>query len=110
MNVHHQRTCGEPSYIILRCLYRGMTAAQARGVADRIADFTGLQEFLDVPIRSYSSGMHVRLGFALATAMTPDILLMDEWFLAGDADFMARAEERLAQLVTDSRSSSSYLT
>lgn len=88
--------------IILRCLYRGMTEAQARNRAGQIADFAGLGEFIDVPVRGYSSGMHVRLGFAMATSMAPDILLMDEWFLAGDEDFMERAEERLAQLVTRS--------
>jgi lipopolysaccharide transport system ATP-binding protein len=54
-----------------------------------------------VPIRGYSAGMNVRLSFAMATAMTPEILLMDEWFLAGDADFMARADKRLSRLVTD---------
>jgi lipopolysaccharide transport system ATP-binding protein len=88
--------------IVLRCLYRGMTETGARGLAQEIAGFAGLGEFIDVPIRGYSTGMHVRLGFAMATAMAPDILLMDEWFLAGDAEFMARAEERLAQLVTES--------
>jgi lipopolysaccharide transport system ATP-binding protein len=45
--------------------------------------------------------MNVRLAFAMATAMTPEILLMDEWFLAGDQDFMKKAEERLKRLVTD---------
>ena len=65
-----------------------------------MAGFAGLGDFLDVPIRGYSAGMNVRLAFAMATAMTPDILLMDEWFLAGDAEFMKRAEERLARLVT----------
>ena len=63
-------------------------------------DLLGLGDFLDVPIRGYSAGMNVRLSFAMATAMTPDILLMDEWFLAGDADFMRKAEERLTHLVT----------
>jgi lipopolysaccharide transport system ATP-binding protein len=87
--------------IVLRCLYRGMTEAEGSALADRVSEFSGLGEFIDVPIRGYSAGMNLRLAFALATAMTPDILLMDEWFLAGDADFMVRAEERLAQLVTD---------
>lgn len=87
--------------IILRCLYRGLTEKQGHALADSIGEFSGLGDFLDVPIRGYSAGMNIRLAFALATAMTPDILLMDEWFLAGDADFMIRAEERLAQLVTD---------
>jgi lipopolysaccharide transport system ATP-binding protein len=88
--------------IILHCLYRGMTQAEGEAMADGVVAFAGLGEFIDVPIRGYSTGMHVRLGFALATAITPDILLMDEWFLAGDADFMIRAEERLTQLVTKS--------
>jgi lipopolysaccharide transport system ATP-binding protein len=88
--------------IILHCLYRGMTEAEGEAMADGVIDFAGLGEFIDVPIRGYSTGMHVRLGFALATAVTPDILLMDEWFLAGDADFMIKATERLAQLVTKS--------
>jgi lipopolysaccharide transport system ATP-binding protein len=88
--------------IILHCLYRGMTEAEGEAMADGVIAFAGLGEFIDVPIRGYSTGMHVRLGFALATAITPDILLMDEWFLAGDAEFMTKAEERLAQLVTKS--------
>lgn len=88
--------------IILHCLYRGMTEAEGAAMADEVVEFANLGEFIDLPIRGYSTGMHVRLGFALATAITPDILLMDEWFLAGDADFMVKAEERLAQLVTKS--------
>ena len=52
-----------------------------------------------MPIRGYSAGMSIRLSFAMATTMNPDILLMDEWFSAGDADFMRKAEERLAALV-----------
>jgi lipopolysaccharide transport system ATP-binding protein len=76
-----------------------MTEAQGGALADEVAGFAGLGDFLDVPIRGYSAGMNVRLAFAMATAMTPDILLMDEWFLAGDAEFMKRAEERLSRLV-----------
>jgi lipopolysaccharide transport system ATP-binding protein len=85
--------------VVLRALFRGMTEAQGRALADEVAGFAGLGDFLDVPIRGYSAGMNVRLAFAMATAMTPDILLMDEWFLAGDAEFMKRAEERLSRLV-----------
>lgn len=88
--------------IILHCLYRGMTEAEGEAMAEGVIAFAGLGEFIDLPIRGYSSGMSIRLGFALATAITPDILLMDEWFLAGDADFMIKAEERLAGLVTKS--------
>ena len=86
--------------IVLRGLYRGMSEKDGRALADEVAEFSGLGEFIDLPIRGYSAGMNVRLSFAMATAITPEILLMDEWFLAGDADFMAKAEERLSRLVT----------
>lgn len=86
--------------IVLRGLYRGLTEREGRSLADEVADFSGLGEFIDLPIRGYSAGMNVRLSFAMATAMTPEILLMDEWFLASDADFMAKAEARLTRLVT----------
>jgi len=59
-----------------------------------------LGEFLDVPIHGYSAGMSIRLAFAMATAVQPKVLLMDEWFSAGDASFMAKAEMRLEELVT----------
>lgn len=85
----------------LRAWYRGMTDAQAEALARDVVAFSGLDEFLDIPVRSYSAGMQLRLAFAMATAMKPDILLMDEWFLAGDSDFMEKAEERLATLVRD---------
>ena len=64
-----------------------------------MAEFAGLADFMDLPMRIYSSGMVVRLGFALATAIRPQILLMDEWFLAGDADFLEKARARLAEMV-----------
>jgi lipopolysaccharide transport system ATP-binding protein len=86
--------------IVLRGLYRGLTEQDGRAMADEIAEFSDLGEFIDLPIRGYSAGMNVRLSFAMATAITPEILLMDEWFLAGDANFMSKAENRLTSLVT----------
>ena len=86
--------------IRLRGLYRSMNDAQIAKLEENAAAFSGLGEFLDVPVRGYSAGMQLRLAFAMATAMEPQVLLMDEWFMAGDADFMARAEDRLAQLVS----------
>jgi lipopolysaccharide transport system ATP-binding protein len=85
--------------VVLRGLYRGLSRAESEALVEEVANFAGLGEFLDVPVRAYSAGMAVRLSFAMATAMRPEILLMDEWFLAGDVDFMARAQERLASLV-----------
>ena len=86
--------------IILRCLYRGMPEMEALKMAEEVAEFSGLNEFLDVPLRTYSSGMQVRLSFALATAINPSILLMDEWLSAGDSEFMDKAETKLGSLVT----------
>jgi ABC-type transport system involved in cytochrome c biogenesis ATPase subunit len=77
--------------IMLRALFRGMDDAEALEMAEEIGQFSGLGEFLDVPVRSYSAGMQVRLSFAMATVIAPEVLLMDEWLLAGDADFMQRA-------------------
>jgi lipopolysaccharide transport system ATP-binding protein len=71
-------------------------------MADEVVAFADLGEFIDVQTRGYSAGMQVRLSFDMATAMMPEILLMDEWFLAGDAAFMERAEERLQSLVASS--------
>lgn len=85
--------------IRLRALFNGCGEAQISSLQKDVADFTRLGPFLDLPVRSYSAGMIVRLGFALATAVRPRILLMDEWFLAGDAAFMEQARDRLETVV-----------
>ena len=86
--------------IVLRGLFRGLGEAESTDLAEEVGRFSGLEEFLDVPVRTYSAGMAVRLSFAMATVMDPEVLLMDEWFLAGDADFMLRARAKLEHLVT----------
>ena len=86
--------------IRLRCLFRGINETAARGMVEEIGAFSGLGQFLDVPIRAYSAGMAVRLSFAIATMIAPQILLMDEWLSAGDAEFQLRVQERLLRLVT----------
>jgi lipopolysaccharide transport system ATP-binding protein len=87
--------------IVLRGLYRGISDAEGKALAEEVAAFAGLGEFLDLPVRNYSAGMGIRLAFAMATAMRPEVLLMDEWFMAGDAEFMVKAEARMNQLVSD---------
>lgn len=64
-----------------------------------IESFAELGAFLDLPVRHYSSGMAIRLGFGLATAPHPEVLLMDEWFMAGDSHFQEKARERLTRLI-----------
>jgi lipopolysaccharide transport system ATP-binding protein len=85
--------------IQLRGLYNGLPRAQVRRLEEDVQDFAQLGDFLDLPMRTYSAGMVVRLGFALGTAIRPQILLMDEWFLAGDAEFIVKARVRLAEMV-----------
>ena len=70
---------------------------------DEIVEFSELGEFIDMPVRTYSSGMHLRLAFAVATIIRPEILLMDEWLSVGDAAFNEKAEGRLNDLVESSR-------
>jgi len=85
--------------ILLRGLYNGLPRSSLPRLEEDVADFAELADFIDLPVRIYSAGMVVRLGFALATAIKPQILLMDEWFLAGDAVFMDKARTRLEAMV-----------
>jgi homopolymeric O-antigen transport system ATP-binding protein len=85
--------------IQLRGLYSGINRAELPRLEEDVAAFAELGDFMDLPMRTYSSGMMVRLSFALATAIRPQILLMDEWFLAGDAEFLEKAQARLESVV-----------
>jgi len=85
--------------IMLRGLYSGLPRPALARLEDDVAEFAGLGDFLDLPVRIYSAGMMIRLGFALATAIRPEILVMDEWLLVGDAEFIERARHRLEAMV-----------
>ena len=85
--------------IALRGLYNGLSKEEIRRLDEDVEEFAELGEFLDLPMRFYSAGMIVRLGFALATAIKPEVLLMDEWLLAGDAAFLDKARARLEDVV-----------
>ena len=76
--------------IMLRGLYNGLPRSALPRLEHDVAEFAELADFIDLPVRIYSAGMVVRLGFALATAIKPQILLMDEWFLAGDSAFLEK--------------------
>lgn len=84
--------------IRLRGLLLGMTDTEVREKQEEIAEFCELGDYLDLPIRTYSSGMRVRLAFAVSTAVDAQILLLDEVMGVGDASFMHKAEARLADL------------
>lgn len=77
------------------CLALGMTRRQVDQRFDDIVDFSGLAGFIDMPLRTYSKGMRARLHFAIATVVTPKILLIDEALAVGDQDFRRRSVERI---------------
>jgi ABC-2 type transport system ATP-binding protein len=85
--------------ITLYGLYLGMSHAQIAEVVDDIAEFTELGDFLNLPMRTYSAGMQLRLTFGIATAFHPDILLVDEVFGAGDASFYNKAKVRMEKML-----------
>ena len=81
--------------IRVRALLLGLPPAEIERRLPEIAEFTELGDYLDMPVRTYSAGMILRLSFAVATCFDPEILLMDESILAGDAHFLSRAEARI---------------
>ncbi len=83
---------------VLNGLLMGMTRAGVEALLPRIVEFSGLQQFIDQPMRTYSSGMYVRLGFAVAAFMEPEILLVDEVLAVGDAAFQERCYEHISGL------------
>jgi lipopolysaccharide transport system ATP-binding protein len=82
-----------------RALLLGMSAREIEEKIGEIAEFSRLGEFLDIPVRCYSSGMLLRLAFATSTAVDPQILPPDEVMAAGDAAFMQSAKRRMNQLM-----------
>lgn len=85
--------------IRLRGLLLGLTTDEIERLIPEVGAFTELGDYLQLPARIYSSGMLTRLTFAVATCFAPEILLMDEWILAGDAGFLAKAERRIQNFV-----------
>ncbi len=85
--------------IFLSARTLGMSRAQIADVEDDIIEFAQLGEFINLPFRLYSAGMKMRLGFAIATAVKPEILLIDEVFGAGDAAFRKSAEQRISRVM-----------
>lgn len=84
--------------ILIGGLALGFTRAEIDGRTDEIIDFAGLRSAIDRPMRTYSSGMRARLRFSIATARTPEILLIDEALAVGDEEFLQRSAERIAEI------------
>lgn len=85
--------------IRIRGMILGLPASEIETRVADIIEFAELGDYLHIPMRTYSSGMMTRLTFAVATCFAPEILIMDEWIMAGDANFMAKAQLRLERFV-----------
>jgi lipopolysaccharide transport system ATP-binding protein len=87
--------------VLLNGSILGIKRARIREQLDEIVAFAGLEEFIDLPVRTYSSGMHMRLGFAVASHLAVDVLLLDEVFAVGDEAFQRKCEQRIAERVQE---------
>jgi ABC-type polysaccharide/polyol phosphate transport system ATPase subunit len=85
--------------IIMRCIFMGMTFKEANEKIEDIIKFSELEEYIELPMRTYSTGMTLRLAFTIATSITPEILIMDEMIGAGDAAFIEKARKRSMELI-----------
>ncbi len=85
--------------IYLRAAFLGLTRKQTDAMLESIVEFSELGDFVNLPVRTYSSGMLLRLAFAVSTAIEPEILVMDEWLSVGDAGFQQKAELRIRKVV-----------
>jgi ABC-type polysaccharide/polyol phosphate transport system ATPase subunit len=84
-------------------LANGLSPKEVAAREEEIAEFSGLGEFIDYPLKTYSSGMRSRLGFSVAVHMDPDILLIDEALSAGDAEFRTKASEKIREIMSRAR-------
>jgi homopolymeric O-antigen transport system ATP-binding protein len=92
----HPELSGRENVHLNASIY-GLTRAEIEDVYPRVIAYSGLEHFMDAPLKTYSSGMHMRLGFSIAANLDPDILLLDEIFAVGDAEFQRRCIETLEQ-------------
>lgn len=89
--------------IFLRATIMGLTSRQIEPLVDEICAFSELGDYIHMPLRTYSSGMSMRLAFAISTSVPADIVLMDEWMSVGDADFSHKAQERLKNMIDNAK-------
>jgi ABC-type polysaccharide/polyol phosphate transport system ATPase subunit len=89
--------------ILLAGAFLGLDDAVARDLLPGIIEYADLGQFIDAPLKTYSSGMRARLGFAIATSVDPDILLLDEVLATGDATFRAKSKARVLELVGEAK-------
>ena len=91
----HPELTGEEN-VLLNTSIHGLSRSESLDIYDAVVDYSGLRHFMDVPLKNYSSGMHMRLGFAIAAKLDPDVLLLDEIFAVGDEDFQKQCMATVA--------------
>ncbi len=96
----HQDLTGREN-VFLNGVILGMSRAEVRRKFDEIVDFSGIKDFIDMPVKRYSSGMHARLGFAIAAHMEPDILIVDEVLSVGDYTFQAKGLQKMKSVLNN---------
>ena len=89
--------------IYLRAQILGLSRKKIEDRLEQIIEFSGIGNFINLPMRTYSSGMVMRLMFSIVTSVDSDIILMDEWMSVGDSDFALQAEKRLNQMMSDAK-------
>jgi ABC-type polysaccharide/polyol phosphate transport system ATPase subunit len=89
--------------VFLNTAIHGLTGQETEAIYRDIVSYSGLEHFIDVPIKNFSSGMYMRLGFAIAAKLAPDILLLDEIFAVGDADFQQRCVETIKDFLEEGK-------
>jgi ABC-type polysaccharide/polyol phosphate transport system ATPase subunit len=88
--------------IVRRGIFMGLSAHEAKALIPDVEAFSELGEFLKLPMRTYSTGMYIRLAFAISTSVQPDILIMDEMINAGDMAFLDKSKNRMSSLIENS--------
>ena len=89
--------------ILVRGVLMGLKRSEILARMQEIIEFSELGSFIDMPVRTYSSGMHLRLAFSISTIIRPEILIMDEWLSVGDDSFNQKAAKRLNEMVETSQ-------
>lgn len=89
--------------VVLRGVFLGMTFSEVQALMPDVANFAELGSYLDLPMRTYSTGMVLRLAFGISTAVRPDIILLDELISVGDARFAKKAQDRMEALLSSAR-------
>jgi lipopolysaccharide transport system ATP-binding protein len=89
--------------IFLRAMIMGLKPREIAPLVEEICEFSELGDYINIPLRTYSSGMAMRLAFAISTSVSADIILMDEWLSAGDASFSKKAQSRLERLLDQAK-------